>query len=371
MKANDRYNPNSFNALHAGVAFLAFWTMNLGLSFLFAAFEKNGVRIEDEYAEMCLQLILMAAGLALIVLIMSLAARSNAINGGGFLVRKGCGTEILMAFVLIFGLCSLLMPLAQSFAENCDFIRFRGNIPNVDPQAQVDAEDVSYYPLLLIVLMPVLPAIFEELLFRGVILKGLLQFGKVPAVVLSALMFALAHGSYEQFIYQFIVGIVVGFLFVETKNIFVSMAAHFANNFFASWVLGINLLAAGEGANSAIYQAVVQVMFYLLGAVCIVAAFLYFGKRMLHMRSFPENARGDVAASFVVNDMVSGTLVERKAWYACGALLQKNAEPKFFVNKKGGRNSLNRKSGFLPAAIVLGIGLAIAVGFLVLSLVVV
>ena len=141
--------------------------------------------------------------------------------------------------------------------------------------------------------------------------------------------------------------------------------------FFASWVLGINLLAAGEGANSAIYQAVVQVMFYLLGAVCIVAAFLYFGKRMLHMRSFPENARGDVAASFVVNDMVSGTLVERKAWYACGALLQKNAEPKFFVNKKGGRNSLNRKSGFLPAAIVLGIGLAIAVGFLILSLVVV
>ena len=61
-------------------------------------------------------------------------------------------------------------------------------------------------------------------------------------------------------------------------------------------------------------------------------------KGMLHMRSFPENARGDVAASFVVNDMVSGTLVERKAWYACGALLQKNAEPKFFVNKKGGRN---------------------------------
>ena len=44
MKANDRYNPNSFNALHAGVAFLAFWAMNLGLSFLFAAFEKNGVR---------------------------------------------------------------------------------------------------------------------------------------------------------------------------------------------------------------------------------------------------------------------------------------------------------------------------------------
>ena len=34
MKANDRYNPNSFNALHAGVAFLAFWAMNLGLSFL-------------------------------------------------------------------------------------------------------------------------------------------------------------------------------------------------------------------------------------------------------------------------------------------------------------------------------------------------
>lgn len=371
MKANERYNPNNFNALHAGIAFLAFWAMNLGLSFLFVALERNGVRIEDEYAEMCLQLVLMAAGIALVAGIMSLSARTNAVNGGGFLVRKGCGTEILMAFVLVFGLCSLLMPLAESFADNCEFIRFRGRLPAAAPQVQAESEELSYYPLLLILLLPVLPAIFEELLFRGVILRGLLQFGKVPAAVLSALMFALAHGSYEQFIYQFIVGLVIGFLFLETKNIFVAMAAHFANNFFASWVLGINLMAAGEGPNSAVYQAVVRVMFYLLGAVCIVAAFVYFGKRMLHMRKFPENARGDVAASFVFNDMVSGTLVERKAWYDCGSLLPRNAEQKLFVNKKGGRNSLNRRSGFVSSAIVLGIGLAIAVGFLVLSLIVI
>lgn len=41
MKANDRYNPNSFNALHAGVAFLAFWAMNLGLSFLLRRSKKT------------------------------------------------------------------------------------------------------------------------------------------------------------------------------------------------------------------------------------------------------------------------------------------------------------------------------------------
>lgn len=41
MKANDRYNPNSFNALHAGVAFLAFWAMNLGLSFLLRRLKKT------------------------------------------------------------------------------------------------------------------------------------------------------------------------------------------------------------------------------------------------------------------------------------------------------------------------------------------
>lgn len=37
MKETKRYNPNSFNAVHAAVAYLAFWLMMFVTAFLFSA----------------------------------------------------------------------------------------------------------------------------------------------------------------------------------------------------------------------------------------------------------------------------------------------------------------------------------------------
>lgn len=371
MKTAKRYSPNTFNAVHASVAFLGFWAMNLivGIVYLLignvaGADVAAGEYILDYYADMCFQLLLMAAGLAALTAIMCLAAKVRPINGGGFLVRKGLGMEVLMAFVLMFGMCALFMPLAESFADNCEYIRYVGL--GQSPDLQVDPE-ASAWALPLLFLLPVLPAIFEELLFRGIILRGFLQFGKVPAVVISALMFAFAHGSYQQFIYQFLAGLVFGFLYVETKNIFVGMSAHFANNFFSSWVLGIAYIFVGTGPNAAIYESVVSVMFYLVGAVCLIAGFLYFGKRTLHMRKSPDRSCGEVTATFVEYDVVSGTFYTEKPWYECGDLLPKGGEARDYLTSSGGRVGVNRKSGFAISSILTGIGIVIGIVFFFLS----
>jgi membrane protease YdiL (CAAX protease family) len=78
--------------------------------------------------------------------------------------------------------------------------------------------------------LAVIPAICEEVIYRGVILNGFRKFGKINAVLLSALFFALAHGSAVQFIYQFILGIVLGFILIKTGSIVASMIVHFLNN---------------------------------------------------------------------------------------------------------------------------------------------
>lgn len=142
-----------------------------------------------------------------------------------------------------------------------------------------------------------------------------MQFGKMPAVILSALLFALAHGSYQQFIYQFLVGLVIGALVVETKNIVVGMVAHFANNFFASWSVLVYGFALGRNGEE-IYVSIISIMTFLLGTVCLIAGLVYFVKRMFHSQKYPERARGDIAATFVVHDMVSGTLLEERPWYS-------------------------------------------------------
>lgn len=83
-----------------------------------------------------------------------------------------------------------------------------------------------------ILLLAIIPAICEELLFRGVILQGLRRNFKEPlAIFLSALMFALMHGSLQQFIYPLILGIIFGLIFVRGNSVIYSIIAHFVNNF--------------------------------------------------------------------------------------------------------------------------------------------
>lgn len=78
----------------------------------------------------------------------------------------------------------------------------------------------------------VIPAIGEEVLFRGMILNGLrFRFKDSTAVVLSALLFALMHGSLQQFVYPFLLGLIMGYLVLKTKTLLSSMIVHFVNNF--------------------------------------------------------------------------------------------------------------------------------------------
>ncbi len=76
-----------------------------------------------------------------------------------------------------------------------------------------------------------LPAAFEELIFRGMLLNGLRErFGEWATIFLSGLMFALAHGSLQQFVYPFILGVVLGWIAIRTGSTFASFLVHFLNN---------------------------------------------------------------------------------------------------------------------------------------------
>lgn len=78
--------------------------------------------------------------------------------------------------------------------------------------------------------LALLPAICEELIYRGIILNGLRNFGNVIAIFASSAIFAIAHGSAMQTIYQFILGVVLGYILVKTGSIIASMIFHFLNN---------------------------------------------------------------------------------------------------------------------------------------------
>lgn len=83
---------------------------------------------------------------------------------------------------------------------------------------------------LAIVLVAFVPAVLEELIFRGMILQGLRKFGSWPAILISAGLFALMHASAIQLVYTFLFGIVLALVVIKTGSILSSMICHFTAN---------------------------------------------------------------------------------------------------------------------------------------------
>ena len=77
----------------------------------------------------------------------------------------------------------------------------------------------------------ILAPVIEELIFRGVIMHGLMRnYSKFTAVFVSALMFALFHLNPWQFPATFILGLLLGILMLRTRNIYLCIMGHAFNN---------------------------------------------------------------------------------------------------------------------------------------------
>lgn len=169
----------------------------------------------------------------------------------------------------------------------------------VTPADMPDMQDGTIPVLLLnILVVGVLPALLEELLFRGVILQGLRSAGDTVALVVSALMFGLMHGTLYQIPFAFILGLVFGYIVLKTGNILWSMGLHAANNTLAVlmeyWLWNVS----DEEANK--WYLLFFAVEALLGAV---------GAAVLMLRSHPRVSP--------VGDRISSWLTLKERRRAC------------------------------------------------------
>ena len=83
-----------------------------------------------------------------------------------------------------------------------------------------------------LLILAVLPAIGEELVFRGFLQKKIISFSNKPylAILFTAFLFSIIHMQFEGVLPRFILGSVLGFLFYFSSNIWIPIIAHFINN---------------------------------------------------------------------------------------------------------------------------------------------
>jgi len=75
--------------------------------------------------------------------------------------------------------------------------------------------------------------ICEEIMFRGVIQRGLERLGAVKSILFTAFLFAVMHLDFQKLFGTFLLGTLIGYIVYKTNSIFSGMFAHFSNNTIA------------------------------------------------------------------------------------------------------------------------------------------
>jgi len=109
-----------------------------------------------------------------------------------------------------------------------------------------------------LLVLGVLAPIAEELTFRGLVFKRLEDYMDVKwAVLLSGFLFGAYHGNIFQFIYAFVLGIVLALLYHYSKSIWVPIAGHAATNIYSV-------------IQSELMSGVPEVFYLLFLLICVV-----------------------------------------------------------------------------------------------------
>lgn len=123
---------------------------------------------------------------------------------------------VIFTFCII-PLVSLINMLSSFFVEN-----------SVDATL---SRTVQGNPLLInLILIAFIPAVVEEIIFRGLIFNGYKKRNPLKAALLSAVLFGLIHMNINQFSYAFVIGIIFAFLVYVTGSIIPTIIAHFVVN---------------------------------------------------------------------------------------------------------------------------------------------
>ena len=106
--------------------------------------------------------------------------------------------------------------------------------------------DYSYEFWLNMLLFAVIPALGEELFFRGMMQQLFQKIFRNPQVAIwcTAFVFSAIHFQFQGFIPRFLLGGILGYVFYLTGSLWMSVLGHFTNN--ALMVISAHLFAKGQ-----------------------------------------------------------------------------------------------------------------------------
>ena len=137
---------------------------------------------------------------------------------------------LLLTFPLSGALAELnkIIPIPTSWATK---FKVMEDSRSAQEAALININSFPKYIISLIVI-GLLPGLFEEVAFRSGVQNLLTKWFKGPviAIILTSILFSLVHTSYYGFLVRFALGVILGLVFYYSGNIWLSVLFHFLYN---------------------------------------------------------------------------------------------------------------------------------------------
>lgn len=135
-------------------------------------------------------------------------------------------------------------------------------------------------PFVILIVVALIPAVCEELFFRGYLLNCFKSKKQLPAVIITALLFAGIHLDLYKFFPLFIMACAYGFIAAKTKSVLLPAIFHFLNNALAV-ISFYTMKNAPEEENVALMLSEKTYIGYAVAAFGFGLVLIYFGTRIL------------------------------------------------------------------------------------------
>lgn len=178
-----------------------------------------------------------------------------------------------------FAIALLLQCGLFAFAElNTLFLEFLQRFGYTPSEMRLPNMDTPIEFLGVVLAVAVLPAIFEEVLFRGILLNGIKGFGVVASVLLCGALFALYHQNPPQTVYQFACGAAFAVVALRSGSVLPTIVSHFCNNLLVLILYKIGLTE---------FSSTGYIVYIVVSVVCLAAAtaWLIFDRKKTEKRT--------------------------------------------------------------------------------------
>ncbi|RLZ12279.1 CPBP family intramembrane glutamic endopeptidase [Faecalibacter macacae] len=175
-------------------------------------------------------------------------------------------TEMVLAVFIWIG----FLPLCEYFTT---LIPTDGPLEELYKQFESSFEMLLNYKLAGFLMVCIFAPIFEEVIFRGIILRGMLNAKVTPivAIAISGLIFGSAHLNPWQFVGAGLLGAIFGYVYYRTKSLALPIILHALNNSLSYFIM-----MQDNSMNENIFDTTDFVSIGIFTAFAIVLSFILY-----------------------------------------------------------------------------------------------